>query len=149
MKINPPAIFPCIVNYYNEENIQSWSQKIKTWSLFRDSERGADGWLHVLWHGPWTCGLCVNLYLVSVQTMVPELLICEQCIIGEAVLIWCFPKEELSAFIVSTTDFSLASSLLNADLTVDWGNVPWLRLVPDECAHQLIIYGFSPSVNLC
>lgn len=148
MKINPPDIFPCIVNDYKEENMQSWSQKIKSWSLFRDSERRAGDWLNVLWHGPRTCGLRVNLYLVSVQIIVPELLICEQCIIGEAMLIWCFPKEELSAFIVSTTDFSLASSLLNTDLTVGWGNVAWLCLVPDECAHQLIIYGFSPSVNL-
>lgn len=56
----------------------------------------------------------VNLYVISAQVTVPELLVCEQCIIGEAVLIWCFPKEELSVFIVSTTDF-LPRSLLSND----------------------------------
>lgn len=70
-------------------------------------------WLCSMWFGARNCGLCANRYLVPDQVTASWFLICERCIIEEAVFIWCFLKEELGVFIVSTTDFSLPGNQLS------------------------------------
>lgn len=67
--------------------------------------RRGDGWCHSTWLGARSCGLCANRYLVPDHVTVSRFLICEWCIIEEPGVIWCFLKEELLVFVVSSTNF--------------------------------------------